>query len=117
MAGLIELTDAERSYIVQMVATKKSFPSLLVGYLPYLGPVVMFGAYGVVISDLTAVALSFLCLIGLNLWWIHGQSEAAILFQAICVKIRAAVGKPPQRVAPPPESDDDPRPADGAEQP
>ncbi len=116
MTGPIELTDEERSYIVQMGAAKTGFLSMLLSYLPYLAPVALFGAYGIAIHYLTAVALSFVCLIGLNLWWIHGQSGSTTIFQAICAKILAAVPKPPQPVLAPAASDDR-RSADGAEQP
>ncbi|CAM5771838.1 hypothetical protein [Bosea minatitlanensis] len=90
MPGTIELTEEERSYVAQGAAAKAGFLPALLGWLPYLGPVVLFGAYGVAIRDLTAVALAFACLLGLNLWWLHGQSRSAALFRSVCAKIQAA---------------------------
>ncbi|QEL23596.1 hypothetical protein FQV39_14145 [Bosea sp. F3-2] len=90
MAVSIELTDEERGYVARVAGMKPGFLPTLLSYLPYFAPVALFGFYGVAIGDLTAVVLAFLCLLGLNLWWIHGQSGPTALFLAICTKIIAA---------------------------
>ena len=93
MAVSIELTDEERGYAAQAAAMKPGFLPTLLSYLPYLAPVVLFGGYGLAIGDLTAVALAFICLLALNLWWIHAQSRPTALFRAICHKLVAAGGR------------------------
>jgi hypothetical protein len=37
-----------------------------------------------------AIGLAFLCLLALDIWWIHGQSRSSGLFRAVCLKLAAA---------------------------
>ncbi|MDX3808998.1 MAG: hypothetical protein QHC89_21755 [Bosea sp. (in: a-proteobacteria)] len=113
MIGTIELTEEERSYVAQGAAAKAGFLSMLAVWLPYLGPVVLFGAYGIAIQDLTAIALAFASLLGLNLWWIHSQSRSAAQFRPICMKVLAAASRSSAVAL----ASDDARATDGAQQP
>jgi hypothetical protein len=97
MAGPIELTDEERACIAQAKATDPGFGAALSSYAPYLGPVALFGAYGIAIGDVTAVALAFACLLGLNLWWIKGQTRITGAFRSICRKVDEAQAAVPPR--------------------
>lgn len=87
------LTDEERGYVAQAAAANAGFWPALLASLPYLAPVVLFGAYGIAIADVTAVALSLACLVVLNLWWIQSQCRSARLFKSICTKIAAEAGR------------------------
>lgn len=83
----IDLTDEERSYVVQAAKANTGFLPAFLSSLPYLAPVALFGAYGASIGDVTAVALALACLLALNLWWIHSQCRSAALFKSVCGKI------------------------------
>lgn len=85
----IRLTDEEHAYVTQAAAADAGFWPALLSSLPYLAPVLLFGAYGAAIGDVTAVALALACLVALNLWWIHSQCRSAALFKAVCAKIAA----------------------------
>lgn len=88
--GRIDLTAEERGYVAQGIVAEQGFLRSLASYLPYLAPLAIFAAYGVVIRDVAAIGLAFLCLLALNIWWIHGQTRPSGLFRAICLKLAAA---------------------------
>lgn len=85
----IDLTSEERAYVTQAATADAGYWPALLSSLPYLAPVALFGGYGAAIGDATAVAIALVCLVALNLWWIHSQCRSAALFKAVCVKIAA----------------------------
>ena len=103
----IRFTAEERGFLAQAAMARPGFWPAFGSYLPYLAPIALFGGYGLLMEDATAIGLAFLCLLAINLWWVRQQGDQSVMLQALAARL---LGETKVRIA----ADDVAAPTSGA---
>ncbi|WP_202842204.1 hypothetical protein [Luteimonas saliphila] len=89
MTSKLGLTKEERALVAQVASAKEPRLHRLWFYSAALVPAVGFGVYGIIHTDLVALALGFAGLVLFCYWRLASEFRAAPVFDSLCSKIDA----------------------------
>lgn len=91
MEGIIKFSKEEKAAISRLLFEDDRLQAVILAIFPYLLPTMLLAAYGIYYTEYVACSLSYICLLGLSIWYLKISGTYAKMLKSTVRKYEVAV--------------------------